>query len=998
MSEHSGKGTKPEFRKTILIGLGGAGQQIVLRTKRFFMDTYGVVPPSVKIFCMDTDDEALKMRSQTRDDTYSIKPKEFLHLKVDDPPGFIRASETVQGWYVSPVPVNAINHGAGAVRQNGRLAFFFWINEIRKRIDAMLAELNDVRLPQKMADAGNESGATTGFALSNRPTEIYVCGSVAGGTGSGTFIDCGLLLRELERNALIHGFFLLPWVYRSKSFAYRLRQNAYAALAELDSLQSIMFTGESDEGSPPYEIHYGDLHVKVEKAPYDLFHLIDGRNDYGQNIDSVSDLCEVVSNAIFLSMGSMSIPITSVNDNLLAFLNSQDPKVWKKRYARYSSLGISSLHYPAPELHRWVSASRALAICSEARRRVESGTEIGAAVPGSEETVQRAVKAVEQVITNLNLHRNNIQGHLCPRHSALSFAVESYEIADADFAASLKQRLDGEKKTLETGLAKEAANGPSSVFADETLGNLSAQLRKVESSPELDRTYRREWGKRLYEHLSALHETVANELVQATETARNLEADAEALFQIAEKSRHIPFIGGHRKSAVNAWATRVGEYLTKLQTVRNLERERRLYERLLAAVEAAKATAVPATSDILKALLKTETALQQCVSGEGKVLEGLRNRPNHVLLGGGNTIIVPYATKDEAGGGRQIRGSDDAEFGPSYEEFIRDKEIHSSEQYLDLFRKSPGTLESLFMDYCASRLDYILGVSADEALETLANESGDADGFRRMQFDHLFRLSSPLWSFERGRLNAEQEALLDKVINIGFRDHARDLPVYEPAANDAKVRFHIDSQLAFSTTGDRHRLWMLCFGAALPAYYLNGMAEAKRLYEEQITPTYHIDSRLEKDVPDLLPEGDNANTALRLLGMAIVPGIDVIHDEKLSKGHRFTFDNDAVRKLNYGEPLEWKLFRDMYKDFQDNADGLLDLLRERLIEKVQSMDRDELRKAIEDHVAKLKAKLDHRDFSRLVSARLTYREIQALEHFLNPRRFAMKMDRYISGT
>ena len=37
----------PEFRKIILIGLGGAGQQIVLRTKRFFLDTYGVLPPSL---------------------------------------------------------------------------------------------------------------------------------------------------------------------------------------------------------------------------------------------------------------------------------------------------------------------------------------------------------------------------------------------------------------------------------------------------------------------------------------------------------------------------------------------------------------------------------------------------------------------------------------------------------------------------------------------------------------------------------------------------------------------------------------------------------------------------------------------------------------------------------------------------------------------------------------------------------------------------------------
>ena len=277
----------PEFRKIILIGLGGAGQQIVLRTKRFFLDTYGALPPSVKLFCLDTDNESMRLRSAVHDGIYTLEPSEFLHLQVINPREFIDAGGVVSKWFVKPAPVGSITNGAGAVRENGRLAFFYHIKEINRRLDKMLTSLNDPQLFTHMTTAKDLIGANTNFRLSNKEAEIFVCGSVAGGTGSGTFIDMGILLRSLRQNATIHGFFLMPWPYRNKAFAHRVMPNGYAALAELDNMQSIMY-GQKD--FIPYEMTYGDRHVKVEQAPYDLFHLIDGRNEHGENIDSVEDL------------------------------------------------------------------------------------------------------------------------------------------------------------------------------------------------------------------------------------------------------------------------------------------------------------------------------------------------------------------------------------------------------------------------------------------------------------------------------------------------------------------------------------------------------------------------------------------------------------------------------------------------------------------------------------------------------------------------------------
>ena len=53
----------PAFRRTLVIGLGGAGRQAATAVKARFFDTFGVVPPCVKVFCLDTDGAASPVRS-----------------------------------------------------------------------------------------------------------------------------------------------------------------------------------------------------------------------------------------------------------------------------------------------------------------------------------------------------------------------------------------------------------------------------------------------------------------------------------------------------------------------------------------------------------------------------------------------------------------------------------------------------------------------------------------------------------------------------------------------------------------------------------------------------------------------------------------------------------------------------------------------------------------------------------------------------------------------
>ena len=120
--------SRPEFKKTILIGLGGGGKLVLTYLKRFFLDSYNVVPPSIKLLSLDTDVAPISIRSALSEKQFSLDDHEFLYMRVDQPVEFIKNS-SVKKWFIKPMPVGSISNGAGAIRQIGRWHFFIiWLN------------------------------------------------------------------------------------------------------------------------------------------------------------------------------------------------------------------------------------------------------------------------------------------------------------------------------------------------------------------------------------------------------------------------------------------------------------------------------------------------------------------------------------------------------------------------------------------------------------------------------------------------------------------------------------------------------------------------------------------------------------------------------------------------------------------------------------------------------------------------------------------------------
>ncbi len=988
----------PEFKKTIMVGLGGAGKQVLTHLKQQFIDMYGIVPPCIKFLSLDTDLAPYYIRSSRSGEEISLEDREFLYLKVEQPIEFIESNPSIKDWFIKPLPSGAIFKGAGAVREVGRAAFFYHLPEFLNRIDRLLTQLNDTRLHELMQNAKHELGADTDFALSGMEAEIYICGSFAGGTGSGTFIDVSIHLRDKFENALIHGFFLLNWIYRNMAFAYRVPGNVYAALCELDNLQSISY---GDKHFVPYSIQYQDRQIQVNKSPFNLVHLIDGRNEYGENICEVNELCANAATAIFLSVSAMGDAVASVVDNLLMHVNSSPRQLWDGRYPKYSSFGLSSLYYPAKELHSYLYHREAEKLCYMALNEIQTT----AADPQQHQRQDEAITSdVDHFFgkEQLNiLSRDFVRDAICPFLTPITFTVLPFEISEKNFPGMIEFKLQTEEDTLKNGL-QEKWETAGLEMVSETINAIRLKMDNLRKDPAHGGAHLKQWVNAAVDRMTNLKNAATLDKNNENENIRERRSNSDNLKELAVKSSYLPVFGGSRKRMVANWADVVVGYLDSVKDEIRYTCEVKFYEKIIEALGNQAPASVEADSNIVKVLETARANLSAMLLRESESLRLLKNKPNQQLIGSGNTVVI-------IGENDELNTMDAISL--DFAAFKEDSQIHNPEDYMTAANKAKENLTLLFLDYCARKLNLLKEVNILEAMSCIGKYSGDQDAYITNQFNHLFRLSSALWRYDKGRLNLDQRGHYDNIINFGVYQQDEGRQNYEPYVEKVKGKYQFRANHTYSTTKDPHRIWLLNFAAALPAYFLQDLKTNRQKYFNEISPTYHIDKYFEMNVPDLFPMTEIANKALRVIGMAIIsadeqnnlPGIDVISDEKLAKGHKFTFNDTAyLKEHNYGLPYEWRLFRDMYDEIassydENSQDNMLDAISDLLAKKIRSMDQGELNKILNNYIEKVSERLEDRDFSRLISAKLTYSEIKELKRFLDPRGYNMDIDRYING-
>lgn len=193
----------------LAIGVGGTGIKAIVRVKERMIEAYGKMPDEVAVLGIDTVsfDKANETFNgvMLEDNRATGRPTEFIQI-VTDPQQRVQTAYQMKRenqvgfeWVNPPLIESSINEaqhyiveGAGQVRPIGRVAVSLNYARCLQEIQNVLAGYNGLfnQIAAKFAGPDDELKKLT----------IFIVGSMAGGTGSGSILSIAMLVRDaLER-------------------------------------------------------------------------------------------------------------------------------------------------------------------------------------------------------------------------------------------------------------------------------------------------------------------------------------------------------------------------------------------------------------------------------------------------------------------------------------------------------------------------------------------------------------------------------------------------------------------------------------------------------------------------------------------------------------------------------------------------------------------------------------------------------------------------------
>ncbi|AFY91436.1 tubulin-like doman-containing protein [Chamaesiphon minutus] len=340
------------IQRTLCIGLGGTGRDVLMQIRRLIIDRYGRLDalPVVGFVHIDADKGAsdisgLSTGNSYRGENILFTPAErviatMTSQEIDQLLGgleqqgeFDRKSpyDHIKSWLPPQLirNVKAIEDGAGGIRPVGRLSFFHNYRKIKAAIET--AE-NRTR--------GHEQ-AMLGHGFSVEPgLNIFVVGSLCGGTGSGMFLDVAYALRKAYgdiENKLVGYWIISPELYGDTP---SMNANVYAALKELNhyAASNTRFEACYD----PQQL----VNINEDRPPFDFTYILSNRTATDYRILDKNKLCNVVAHKIFLDFGDeLTSVIKSQKDNFRDKLTRLDSHP-RRNIQRYLTFGLAKIYSP----------------------------------------------------------------------------------------------------------------------------------------------------------------------------------------------------------------------------------------------------------------------------------------------------------------------------------------------------------------------------------------------------------------------------------------------------------------------------------------------------------------------------------------------------------------------------------------------------------------------------------------------------------------------------
>ncbi len=336
------------IKRTICIGLGGTGRDVLMRIRRFIIDRYGKLSnlPVISFVQIDTDKDSFNSSGLPTGNTYHGEEilfcdaeKVITNMTSQDVDNLINELEHktlfesayshIESWFHPKLKdhIKAIEDGAHGIRPVGRLAFFHNYLKIQKAIDAAVTHTS-----------GHEAFLLKKGLDIQEGLDFFIVGSLCGGTGSGMFLDIAYSLRNLyKKNTQIFGYLVIsPKLFGDTPI---MNANAYAALKELNYYTT--------EGSTFEACYNKQLQVTVreKRPPFDYTYLISNTTSGDYKISEKGKLCNVIAYKIFLEFSSeLASKLQGQRNNFLDPMLKPDEHPFKMSQY-YLTFGLSAIYF-----------------------------------------------------------------------------------------------------------------------------------------------------------------------------------------------------------------------------------------------------------------------------------------------------------------------------------------------------------------------------------------------------------------------------------------------------------------------------------------------------------------------------------------------------------------------------------------------------------------------------------------------------------------------------
>lgn len=333
---------------TVLVGVGGTGVEVLSRVRRLVEEAYGSLKnfPIISFFSIDTDKDYKVSNPEVAGSPLKDHEKHWASVsgrEVYDIMSNMEKYPWIESWFPRELERNigALEAGAGQIRACGRFAFFYNYHKIRQRFfeaadrvkghESLMLEKHDIRV--------NSGGLN-----------VFIVGSISGGTGSGMLIDLGYCLRNWlkgQGSPLITAIVPMPNAFASINVGDRVLANGYAALMELS-----YFSDYRTEYVTQFSAGLVD-EVRNKLPPFDFTYLVGTKN--GESEFNLDQIREMIAQNVFLDLTSDFAPHKrSIRDNIKGAWAQADPG--GRGYPKnFMSFGLSTIEIPVAQIRNSIS-------------------------------------------------------------------------------------------------------------------------------------------------------------------------------------------------------------------------------------------------------------------------------------------------------------------------------------------------------------------------------------------------------------------------------------------------------------------------------------------------------------------------------------------------------------------------------------------------------------------------------------------------------------------